>query len=319
MELVLGSTVVAGVDIGGTNIDVALATANGRILGRTRLATRTKDEPAAVLTRIAATVKSLQGQHAPQGKIAAMGAVCPGIVQPDGILLAPNLPGWEKTRLADELRVLTGVATVEVSNDVQAGALAEARSGALRGCRCGLYVNLGTGIAAALVVDGRVVPGAHQGAGEIAYVRPVGALGAWTLTEHAPLESAVGGNALAERALNVLGEALTAAELFRRRDPVATHLIHQALGALGTALVNLAVFTDPDRVVIGGGLVASADLVMPVLAAYLRTGVPFPPEVAVGHFDSSASLHGAVALALGQVSSGDLKRESPHLSPPSTH
>lgn len=66
--------------------------------------------------------------------------------------------------------------------------------------------------------------------------------------------------------------------------------------------MNLAVFVDPDRIVIGGSLTASADVVLPVLDAYLRTGVPFPPAVVVGQFDQDASLHGAIDLALDTLS-----------------
>ncbi len=294
--------VVGAVDIGGTKIELALAAADGEVLGETRLATRAQEGAEQALERVARAIEALRRQHAGDREITALGVVCPGIVQPDRILLAPNLPGWEETALAARLRSATGVAAVAVTNDVRAGALAEARLGALRGCRCGLYVNLGTGIAAALVVEGRVAEGAHQAAGEIAYIRPSGALGAWTATDHPHLESAVGGNALARRAANVLGAPVSAEKLFSRTDPVSAHLVHQALAALGTALVNLAVFVDPDRVAIGGGLTASADLVLPVLEAYLRTGVPFPPEVVLGHFDQSASLHGAIALALDVVS-----------------
>jgi glucokinase len=154
-------------------------------------------------------------------------------VRPDRILLAPNLPGWEEIDLAARLRSATGITVGAVTNDVRAGALAEARLGALRGCRCGLCVNLGTGIAAALVMDGRVAEGAHHAAGEIAYIRSPGTLGAWAVTGHAPLESVVGGRALAERAANVLGGSLTTAQLFERTDSMSVHLVHQAMAHSG--------------------------------------------------------------------------------------
>jgi glucokinase len=290
--------VVAAVDIGGTKIDVALAGGDGALLGRRRLATRGAEGPAAAVRRIAAAVGELGREHAIGSPVAAVGVVCAGVIQGDRVLLAPNLPGWEGADLAGCVREILGVATVAVVNDVRAGALAEVRGGALRGCRSGLYVNLGTGLAAALVTDGRVAEGAHAAAGEIGYVQPLGALGAWPAGSHAHLEAAVSGAGLAGRAANVLGEEVEPAQLFGRTDPVSVHVVHQALGALGTALVNLAVFVDPERVVLGGGLTASADVVVPVLEAYLRSGVPFPPEVVLGAFPRGASLMGAAALAL---------------------
>jgi glucokinase len=290
--------VVAGIDIGGTKIDVALAGPDRTILARHRLDTLVADGPAAAVRRIAEATAELRTRHAAGAELAAVGVVCPGVVQGDRILLAPNLPGWEDADLAGALRDALGVPRMGITNDVRAGALAEARTGALRGSRCGLYVNLGTGLAAALVVNGQVVEGAHQAAGEIGYSQPLGALGAWPAAAHAHLETAVSGAGLANRAANVLGEPVDAADLFRRTDPVSRHVVHQALAALGTALVNLAVFVDPDRVVVGGGLTGSAGVVLPVLDAHLRAGVPFPPEVVLGVFTSGASLHGAVHLAV---------------------
>lgn len=102
-------------------------------------------------------------------------------MRPDRVLLAPNLPGWEEIDLAARLRSATGTTVVAVSNDVRAGALAEARLGALRGCRCGLYINLGIGIATALVMDAGSPRAPHRAIGEIgeiAYIRPPGTLGA---------------------------------------------------------------------------------------------------------------------------------------------
>jgi glucokinase len=292
------AVVVAGIDIGGTKIDVALAGPDGTIQARRRLDTLVADGPAAAVRRIAEATAELRTRHAAESELAAVGLVCPGVVQGDRILLAPNLPGWEDADLAGSVREALGVPRVGITNDVRAGALAEARAGALHGSRTGLYVNLGTGLAAALVVEGQVTDGAHQAAGEIGYSQPLGALGAWPAAAHAHLEAAVSGAGLAARAANVLTEPVDAADLFRRTDPVARHVVHQALGALGTALVNLAVFVDPDRVVVGGGLTGSADVILPVLDAYLRAGVPFPPDVVLGAFTTGASLHGAVHLAV---------------------
>jgi len=292
------ASVVAGVDIGGTKIGVAVARSDGTVLARRRLPTGVADGAEAAVRRVTGAIAELRAEHAPGAALDAVGLVLPGVVHEDRLLLAPNLPGWEATDLGAAFRAALDVTRLSATNDVRAGALAEARLGALRGSSTGVYVNVGTGLAAALVVDGKVVEGAHQAAGEIGFTRPAGTLGAWPGTQHAHLEAAVSGAALATRAGNVLGERVDAAELFRRTDPVAQHLVHEALGALGTALVNLAVFVDPDRIVLGGGLAASADVVVPVLQAHLSSGVPFPPEVLLGAFPDEASLQGAVALAV---------------------
>jgi len=304
---------VAAVDIGGTKIGIALASADGVTLGHTRLETRANEGAASALRRIALAIDELQAALPNRPELVALAAVCPGVIQPERILLAPNLPGWEQTALARELRDATGIRSVAVTNDVRAGALAEARFGALRGSRSGIYLSLGTGLAAALVLDGVVAEGAHHAAGEIAYSRTSGLLSGVSALSSRDLEIAAGGKALAERASSVLGTQITAEQLFTRTDPVAVHLVHQALGAIGTALINLAVFVNPDRVVIGGGLTTSAQLIVPVLQAYVNTGVPFPPEIVLGEFNQGASLRGAVALALESVGD-DAMRAKPDLN-----
>jgi glucokinase len=287
---------VIGVDIGGTNIDLALADRAGTIRHRARIATLAEDGPRQALARIAAVAGRLaQRATAP---VVAYAAVCPGVVRPDRILMAPNLPGWENLALAEHLEAALGVARVEVSNDVRAGALAELRHGALRGVDPGVYVSLGTGIAAALTVGHQVVAGAHGASGEIAYLVPTGEPSSLVSSPEAPLENIVGGKALGRRASAVLGEPLGALELFTRTDPAARQLIDRALDVLADALANIAVFIDPERVVVGGGMMASAKVILPALAERLKQVVPFAPDLTAARFTVDASLHGAIALAL---------------------
>ncbi|MFD0331411.1 ROK family protein [Streptacidiphilus monticola] len=208
--------------------------------------------------------------------VSSWAAVAPGVIRPDRILLTPNLPGWEGLALADRLAGEFGVPAVAVANDVRAGALAEARLGALRGADLGLYVSLGTGIAAALVVGGQVLAGAHQAAGEIGYMDPGGAPAGAVAAGRAPLEEAVAGKGLGERASALLGEEVTADQLFGRTDTAARELVAAALELLAAALGNLCVFADPERIVLGGGMMAAAGTVVPALTRSLAARVPFP-------------------------------------------
>jgi glucokinase len=290
---------VIAIDFGGTKVDVAWADAHGVILGRQRLATHAADGPDQALLRTSEVVdqfvRTARKADCPVGSVAA---VAPGVVRDDGILLVPNLPGWEDLALAHRLAELLEMDRVPVWNDVRAGALAELRHGSLRDADPGLYVSLGTGVAAAVTVGGAVVEGAHQAAGEVAYLLvdhgPVPAAADGT----AQLEAIIGGRALGDRASAYLGETVDAAGLFARTDPEAQQLVHHALGVLADAVVNMAVLLDPARVVVGGGMMASADLILRVLAARLNHAVPFPPQVAAAHFTQDASLHGAIALAV---------------------
>lgn len=298
---------VIGVDFGGTKTEVALADPAGRILRRERLATLADRGPDQILARTAETVRQLAKFSCEElrTQVAGWAAVCPGVVQQDRILLTPNMPGWEHLALADRLAEEFGVPQVGVDNDVRAGALAEVRFGALADVHTGIYVSLGTGIAAALTIGGRVHSGAHQAAGEIGYMNagdaPIGAVAAG----RAPLEEIVGGRALERQAEALLGTQLTGVELLRRTDREARSLVQLTLQVLAMSLGNLAVFVDPERIAVGGGMMAAADVILPALAELVAAATPFPPEIRAARFLQDASLHGAIALAVDGLPPAD--------------
>ena len=123
--------VVLGIDFGGTKIALATAAVGGEILETTRLQTQAADGAAQALERSLAAGRALIDATA--GRCVAVGAVSPGIVQTDRVLLAPNVPGWDALALPDALRDGLQIDSVAVGNDVKAAALAEARWGSLRG------------------------------------------------------------------------------------------------------------------------------------------------------------------------------------------
>jgi glucokinase len=323
------SQTAIGIDFGGTKIEVALACPDGTLLSRERLDTLAELGPHQALERTAAAVRRLEAlsREAHGACVTGYAAVAPGIVQTDRILLTPNLPGWEDLALAPELQRLLDLDHLPaVANDVRAGALAELRFGALRGVDPGLYISLGTGISAAVTIGGTVLAGANQAAGEIAYVDPgIGARdGSLYTPGTAPLEEIVGGKAIGERASAELGEDLTAAELFARAasgmagnvgdGPAIEHaraIVRETLDVLARSIANASVLIDPEVIVLGGGMMASADLILSALREHLAASVPFPPRVAPAHFARDASLHGAVALALLDQGAATVPAECP--------
>ncbi|HET6705533.1 ROK family protein, partial [Amycolatopsis sp.] len=112
---------------------------------------------------------------------------------------------------------------------------------------------------------------------------------------------AVGGRGLGGRASELLGRPVTAADLFAlaKENVEAKELVTAALDELSTHVANLAIALDPERIAVGGGLVRSADVLLPALADRLAHAVPFPPQLVAARFDQDAALLGAVALALG--------------------
>src|SRR5437763_16860204 len=160
---------VVAIDFGGTKVAVGSATRDGTMLRAERIeAEAARGAPQAVErpVTLARTVRDTTAE-ATGGICVGAGVVSPGIIRDDAVMLAPNVPGWDALALPALLRDGLDTATVAVGNDVNAAALAEARWGALRGADPGLFVSLGTGIAAGIVIGGRVFEGAHGAAGGV--------------------------------------------------------------------------------------------------------------------------------------------------------
>lgn len=286
---------VLAIDFGGTKIDVGLAALDGTLLASERIATLAeRGAPQAVERAIEAALRLASAADA---DVVAAGAVSPGIVREDGVALAPNVPGCESLALPRLLRDGLGVSAVPIANDVNAAALAEARWGALAGCDTGVLVSLGTGVKAGLVIGGRVFDGAHGAAGEIGYSVRDAADALGFVAGRAPLEEYVGGRALGERAALVLGEDVTAADVFARSD-LPAGFVDDWLAVLTMHLANLAVALDPERFVLGGGLMSQADTILPALRERMEAVVPFPPAVVPARFLHDGALRGAAALAI---------------------
>jgi glucokinase len=293
---------VVAVDFGGTKLDVATATLDGRLRAGERLETDAANGAEQAVTRALACARELSEAAAVTtgGRLLTAAASSPGIVLEDEILLAPNVPGWTALPLAARLREGLELETVVTETDVKAAALAEARWGALRGADPGVFLSLGTGLAAGLVVGGRVLHGANGAAGEIGYALrgvhdDVGAADG-----RAPLEEHAGGRALGERASRLLGEPLTAADVLARADTDldARMLVDETLSELAVHVANLAVLLDPARIAVGGGMMGASELVLTALRRRVRLAVPFPPEVVEARFVHDAPLRGAIALAI---------------------
>src|SRR5437763_3893632 len=135
---------VVAIDFGGTKVAVGSATSDGTLLRSDRIETVAARGAAQAVERAVALARAVRDAtaEATGGSCLGVGAVSPGIIRDDSVLLAPNVPGWGDIALAALLRDGLETALVAVGNDVNAAALAEARWGALRGADPGLFVSL---------------------------------------------------------------------------------------------------------------------------------------------------------------------------------
>jgi glucokinase len=306
--MVAASPVVVGLDYGGTKIAAAVCDLAGKQLASTTVDSGGELGAQASFGRGISICRDLLSLTAPDSELVAVGVSTFGIPFEDRVELAPAIDGWDRLAMGRELRAAFAGSQIRMTNDAKAAAHAEVRWGVLAGCDPAVYLNLGTGLAAAIVVGGQVVNGVNGAAGEIGYnLRSVTDVGL-RLDERSLLEHMVSGQALAERAAfheggtggSPGGQQLTAADVFAagEADTELDGLIDDFVDELAYHLVNLAIMVNPARIAVGGGMVRSWTRIRPRLQRALHSGTPFPPELVVAHFPYDAPLLGAVAMAV---------------------
>ena len=294
---------VIALDFGGTKIDIATVDLDGNFLEQERLETDAQQGARQAVERALTVARDLTARSVKMtgGRCLAAGAVSPGVILADRVLLAPNVPGWEQLALHDTVRDGLRLQFVGIGNDVKAAATAEVLWGSLQGANPAIFLSLGTGIGAALVIDGVILNGAHGASGEIGYNLLGVSDNTGVAHGHAPLEEVIGGRAIGERGSKILGENLSAAEIFASPDTRARQFIKNTLAELAVQVANLTILIDPVRIAVGGGLMNSGDQILKALTSRLRSAVPFPPELVPAQFMYDAALRGAVALALNAL------------------
>jgi predicted NBD/HSP70 family sugar kinase len=293
------SPVVLGLDFGGTKIAVAVCDLDGNRVGDTVVATHAETGAASAFDRAIAAARELLRSAAPDHELAAVAAATFGIPFDDRVELAPAIPGWETFAFGRELRAAFPGVQLRMATDVKAAALAELRWGALVGCDPAIYLNLGTGLASAIIAGGSVISGAHGAAGEIGYnVREPADVGK-SPAERITLEDVVSGKALAAIAAE-FGAPMSTPEIFERAktEPAAARIVETFTRELAQHVVNLAIAVDPARIAVGGGLARSWAAIAPRLRSALDAAVPFPPDLVLAQFPFDAPLIGALALGV---------------------
>ncbi|MDB1088037.1 ROK family protein [Streptomyces sp. ACA25] len=302
---------VLALDVGGTGMKAALIGRDHTLLHEARRATVQNGGPDAVLKGVLTFAEELcaLGRERFGRSPAAAGVVVPGILdEAAGVVrFAANL-GWRDVplrRLLDER--LAGV-PVALGHDVRAGGLAEGRLGAGNGADRFLFVPLGTGIAGAIGIEGRVEPGAHHGAGEIGHlvVRPGGppcGCGQRGCLEVLASASAVG-RAWARASGDPAANSADAARAVAAGDPRAREIWQQAVDALADGLILSVTLLDPEVVIIGGGLAEAGDTLLVPLREAVRSRITFQaqPTIIPAALGDAAGCLGAGLLAWDRLS-----------------
>lgn len=302
----MNARAVIGLDVGGTTIKAALLDGELRTLATRRMATprpaRSGVAPELpVLDAVSELVADLSGVDGAALTPGALGVVVPGVVdERAGIARYSGNLGWRDVPFAELLGTRTEL-PVAFGHDVRAGGIAEARFGAASGAREIAFIPVGTGISAALLLDGRPLSGGGY-AGELGHI-DTGHGGRCACGATGCLEAIASCAAIARRYTERTGRRIDGAQdvldAMRHGDPDAGAVFTDAVHALGHGIRTLLTLFAPEIVVLGGGLGAAGEDLLAPLRAWLGEHLSFQrmPELRSAWLGDEAGCLGAGLLA----------------------
>ena len=306
-----GDGFVLGADIGGTNLRVALADSSGRILACQRASIAGVRDPLQVVARMRELASALLSEFSvAPAALRAIGAGAPGVTDTEhGTVIATSyLMGWTDVPLRAHLEDAFGIPAA-IDNDVNLAAFGESRAGIAQAADDFVFLAIGTGIGAGIVLNRQIHHGSTWRAGEIGYLLvpgvsedPVGH------GDPGPFEAQVGGEGIRRQwlsrwspACTSLPSDLTATEIFdhaRAGDALASEVLRDTARMLSYGIYNLALVLNCPMFVLGGSVGLH-----PVLGEEIRRllrqrddrALPLIVQSALG---DQAQLTGAVHLAI---------------------
>ena len=309
-----------GVDLGGTTAKIGLFTTAGELLEKWEVPTDTSNAGEHILENLAAAVQGkMQEKGLTADQVEGVGIGVPGPVLNSRIvpIICANLGGWGSRNVSEELSALLGGIKVLVGNDANVAALGEIWVGAAKGCRSAVMVTLGTGVGGGVIVNGRVIDGAHGAGGEIGHI---------TVNRHETATCGCGKHGCLEQYSSATGVVrcmkklldedpdtpcvlrgtdFVAKDVFdaaRSGDVLAAREVDQMTATLGMALANIAAVVDPEMFLIGGGVArAGAVLFDPLTAHYRDTAFRSCRDIPIkaASLGNDAGIYGAVRLIVG--------------------
>lgn len=276
----MSSPYFIGIDIGGTKMAVSIFDVASASVDRVeRFASGVDCEPQVMVEQLVAVAKRWIAEKgaAPGAVGVSVGAIYDW--KSGCVTDAPHLPQWKGFPIVATFEAALGV-PVFAENDANAGALAEWRHGAGRGCDHVVFLTFGTGLGAGLILNGRLYRGASGLAGEVGAIR-VAESGPAVRDKPGCLEGYASGAGIARlakaardrNANTTLPENPTAKDAFvaaASGDEVAIAVVQESTEKLGQGLATLLDVLSPDRIVLGSIFVRAESMIRPLLEATLR-------------------------------------------------
>jgi glucokinase len=267
-------------DLGGTKLATAFFNSNGEILFR-EVSALEKRKGAEVGALISNNIASLiEASDASGNIVESIGISVPGIYHAKkGTVWAPNIPGWDDYPLLDEIKNVAGEIPVKIDSDRACYILGEAWQGNATECKDAIFLAVGTGIGAGILIDGNVLRGSHDIAGAIGWM----ALSAPFKKEYTAcgcFEHYCSGEGIAKVAQQYLREkndydgelnqkdiaeisCHDVFEAYENNDEISNEVINICIQFWGMAAANLVSLFNPEKIIFGGGVFGPAIPLIP--------------------------------------------------------
>ena len=312
-----------GIDVGGTNVKIALVDDKGKIIYSNSVPTYAQMGYEYTVNNIKQAIRDLMKEtNTKPSDIQGIGFDFPGQVDyKTGVVkLAPNIPGWVNVPIAkmieDEFHIPT-----RIDNDVRCAALGELKFGAGKGCENFVCITVGTGIGSGLVINGKLVRGAANAAGEIGHIKlqmqdgPICGCG-----DTGCLEAFASGPSIVAMAQEYLKSGKSTnfremagvdgeitpyivAKAAEAGDPVAKRIFEKTGYYIGMGLVSVINLLNPEKVIIGGGVAEAGDLLLEPIRKTIKERAMViagsSVEIVPAELGNSAGVIGASMLVEG--------------------
>jgi predicted NBD/HSP70 family sugar kinase len=298
---------VLGIDIGRELIRVAIADLAGTVVTKLDERNRSRSANALVRTVQLGVEHALTQAGLSRDDLVATVVGSPGVLDKDSRSFGhvPNLPGWERKGLLDDLEAALGPGLV-VENDANLAAIGEYREGVAQGADTFVCLTVGTGIGMGIVVNGTLFRGAHGAAGEVGYLPygwPTDGItdDGYAKPRQGMLEAAAAARSVVEIAAANGVTARSAREVFQLAydgNDGALRAVREEASRLAFVVAAVAAVIDPELVVIGGGVGTNTDLLQEPMERMLGRTTPLVPRIVAGALGERAVLAGAIATAL---------------------
>lgn len=307
-----------GIDVGGTTVKIGLFSDEGKLLDSTEIPTRKEDDGSHILPDICSAIEAkLAEKKLTRNDLIGVGIGIPGPITKDGTVLNCVNLGWGIIKIEEKLSQMLGGVTVKAGNDANVAALGENWQGGGQGFEDLILITLGTGVGGGVIIGNQIITGSNGAAGEIGHMPTVfgDAAEVCGCGKHGCLETVASATGIVREAKKRLAKSsepsvlrdivpFSCKDIFdaaKEGDKISLEVVDKLAYYLGTAAASIAAVTNPQVIVIGGGVSKAGKFLLDKIEENFMVSAFHAcknAKFALATLGNDAGMYGAAALIL---------------------